>query len=275
MIDRDGDVGEPAVTLDFVESGFLSEHPGGGLPQVHLSAAPVFSVAVDDPGPWRSSTGPGWSTGAWLELAGDPEPGHGRCLFDAFAGRGGAGGMRMVEFDRQGIELLERAVVVGLLPRPPEPHLDGLAVALGEMVEHVAFLVLHAALNWDVVAEHRADRFPQRVSIRQSRTAAPVRRRGHGRRGRPAARRRRSRSRSTRPTGRVRGSRPRSRSAMSVRTCSSIASSIISDQVRAPGPRGLPRHHRPSPPACEQLGVMFLRAMMIARVIGARQDGRM
>ena len=39
-------------------------------------------------------------------------------------------------------ELLERDVVVGLLPRLAEPALDRVAVALGEVVEHVSLLVL-------------------------------------------------------------------------------------------------------------------------------------
>ena len=52
------------------------------------------------------------------------------------------------------LSLLERAVVIGVLPRSAEPGLDPLAVALGEMVKHVAFLMLHAALHWHVVADH-------------------------------------------------------------------------------------------------------------------------
>ena len=50
--------------------------------------------------------------------------------------------MGVVELERERGELLERAVVVGLLPRPAQPRLDRVAVALGEMVKHVALLVL-------------------------------------------------------------------------------------------------------------------------------------
>jgi hypothetical protein len=54
-------------------------------------------------------------------------------------------------------ELLERARVVGLAPRPAHPGLDRWAVAHGEMTEHVALFVPQAALDRDL-AEHRAHR---------------------------------------------------------------------------------------------------------------------
>ena len=75
--------------------------------------------------------------------------------------RGGGAGVGAVQLKRQCVELLEREVVVGLLQGPAQPGLDGLAVALGEMVKHVALLVLRTALDGDVVAEHPADGFPQ------------------------------------------------------------------------------------------------------------------
>jgi hypothetical protein len=71
-----------------------------------------------------------------------------------------APGVGAVELQRERGQLLERLVVVGLLPRPAELGLDRWAVALGKMVEHVALLVLHAALDGDVVAEHLPDGFP-------------------------------------------------------------------------------------------------------------------
>src|SRR5438552_2907651 len=51
--------------------------------------------------------------------------------------------------------------MVGLLPRPAEPRLDRLAVAFGEMIEHVALLVLDAALHGHAVAEHLPDGLPE------------------------------------------------------------------------------------------------------------------
>jgi hypothetical protein len=48
----------------------------------------------------------------------------------------------MVELERECVELLERAVVVGVFPRLAQPRLDCLAVALGEMVQDIAFFVL-------------------------------------------------------------------------------------------------------------------------------------
>ena len=71
--------------------------------------------------------------------------------------------MGAVEFERQCVEVFERAVMVALGPRPAQAGLDLLAVAFGEMVEHVAFLVLHAALNGHLVAEHLPDGFPERL----------------------------------------------------------------------------------------------------------------
>jgi hypothetical protein len=71
--------------------------------------------------------------------------------------------VRAVELEREPVELLERAVVVGVLPRRAESRLDRLAVALGEMVERVLLLVLDAALYGHVVAEHPADGFPKRL----------------------------------------------------------------------------------------------------------------
>ena len=72
-----------------------------------------------------------------------------------------APGSSTVELDREPVELLERTIVVSLGPSPAKPRLDGLAIALGEMVKDIAFLVLHAALNGHVVAEHPPDRFTQ------------------------------------------------------------------------------------------------------------------
>jgi hypothetical protein len=49
--------------------------------------------------------------------------------------------MRVVELERQRVELLERGPVVGLLPGSAQPRLDCRAVAIGEMVEDVSLLV--------------------------------------------------------------------------------------------------------------------------------------
>src|SRR5438270_9684937 len=49
VLDRDGEVREPAVALDFPEAALGFDHPGGGPSQAHLSGGPVLDVAVDDP----------------------------------------------------------------------------------------------------------------------------------------------------------------------------------------------------------------------------------
>ena len=55
--------------------------------------------------------------------------------------------MGAVELERQGVELLERAVVIDLGPCATQANLDRLTVALGEMIEDVAFLVLLIATS--------------------------------------------------------------------------------------------------------------------------------
>ena len=55
--------------------------------------------------------------------------------------------MGAVELERQGGQLLEREVVIGLIPGPAQPRLDRPAVALGEMIENISFLVLLIATS--------------------------------------------------------------------------------------------------------------------------------
>ena len=51
--------------------------------------------------------------------------------------------------------------MIDLLRRLDETLLDWATVGLGEVIEHVAFLMADAALNGDLVPEHLADRFAQ------------------------------------------------------------------------------------------------------------------
>jgi hypothetical protein len=74
-----------------------------------------------------------------------------------------APGCAFVELDRERVELLQREIVVGVLPGLTQPALDRVAVALGEVVEHVSLLVDHTALHRHIAAEHLADGFPQRL----------------------------------------------------------------------------------------------------------------
>ena len=46
-----------------------------------------------------------------------PRAGHGQRLLHALPERGGGTGVGVVALDCEGVELLERAIVVGLLPR--------------------------------------------------------------------------------------------------------------------------------------------------------------
>ena len=96
------------------------------------------------------------------ELAADPELDHRERLVHPFPKRAGGAGMRVVELVGEPGELLERALIVGLSPRPAEPGLDRWAVTLGEVLHDVSFFVPQAALDRDL-AEHRAHGLAQRL----------------------------------------------------------------------------------------------------------------
>ena len=57
--------------------------------------------------------------------------------------------MGAVQLGRERLEAVERERVVVGGPRAAQPGLDGRAVALGQVLEHVAFLVAHATLHRD------------------------------------------------------------------------------------------------------------------------------
>ena len=99
-----------------------------------------------------------------FEFAGDPQACDREGFLHPFAQRGRGTGVRVVELERQRVELLEGDVVIVVLPRLTRPPLDRVAVGLGGVVENVSLFVLHTALNRDVVAEHLADRRAQRLS---------------------------------------------------------------------------------------------------------------
>ena len=82
--------------------------------------------------------------------------------------------MGVVELEREACQLLERPLVVGLLPRPAKPGLDRRPVALGEMVKHVSLLVPGSAAPARL-AEHLPHRFPERLRSVDARTAGPAR----------------------------------------------------------------------------------------------------
>src|SRR5271167_2147513 len=65
------------------------------------------------------------------ELAVDPEPDHGQRFLHALPERAGGAGVGVLEFAGEPLELVERARVVGLSPRPAHPGFDRRTVALG------------------------------------------------------------------------------------------------------------------------------------------------
>ena len=139
--DRDGELGEPSVALDFAESGLGLEHPGGGPAQAHLSGAPVLDVAVDCPDGGDHRLARVGRLQRPFELAGDSQPGDGQRLLHALSEGSGGARVGAVEVERQRGELLERDGVVIVLPRLAELSLDCVAVAFGEVVENVSFFV--------------------------------------------------------------------------------------------------------------------------------------
>lgn len=81
-----------------------------------------------------------------------------------------------VDLERDGGELLERAVIGRLLPGPAKPRLDRPRVALREMLSDIPLLSDDAALNGHVVAEHLLDLLAQRLPARgqpRSQSSAP------------------------------------------------------------------------------------------------------
>src|SRR6266540_6702084 len=73
-----------------------------------------------------------------------------------------APGWGALELTGQRLQAIEGAVVVVVDPGGPEPALDGRAVALGQVVEHVSFLVADTALHGRL-AEDGADCLAQRL----------------------------------------------------------------------------------------------------------------
>jgi hypothetical protein len=74
-----------------------------------------------------------------LQAAVDAEPGERQRLFHPFAQRAGGAGVRSLELAGESPELVERSGVVVECPRSPQPLLHVRPLALGQMLEHVAF----------------------------------------------------------------------------------------------------------------------------------------
>ncbi len=230
VLDRDDEFGEVAVADDSPKLSLGFEHAGGGPAQRHLARGPALDVALgaaDDLD--HRLAGVGRLERALERCRVIAEPGEGERLFDSFAQRAGGAGMRALELAGEPPELLERAGVIGRRPGAAEPLLDRRPVALGEMLEHVAFLVPETALHGRV-AEDRCGSPCAAPWRRRSRTGSPARDRGRARPDRRAARWRRSRSRSLpsqSPSGILTPSVVIPSATTLVRPFSSIPSSII------------------------------------------------
>lgn len=64
-------------------------------------------------------------------------------------------------------ELLKRGLVAALGPRGAQPALDLRTVALGQVVQHVAFLVTDTPMHRGVNAQHVPDGLAQRLAAVQ------------------------------------------------------------------------------------------------------------
>jgi len=84
-------------------------------------------------------------------------------LGQALAQRRRRAGVRVRELASERLQTVDRCAVITQLPGRAQPPLDGGPVALGEVIEHVAFLVANAALDGDV-AEDGIDSGPQRLA---------------------------------------------------------------------------------------------------------------
>ena len=118
MLDRDGEVRQPAVALDFAEAALGFEHAGGGPAQAHVAELPVLDVAVYDPDGGDHRLARIGRLEGELSVPVIPRRVTVKVSSMPSLERGGGAGVGVVEaLDCEGVELLERAVVVGLLPR--------------------------------------------------------------------------------------------------------------------------------------------------------------
>jgi hypothetical protein len=77
----------------------------------------------------------------------DPEALQRERLLEALPERSGGARVRALQLVGQHAEAVERGGVTGEFPGRPEAALDGGAVALGQVLEHVSLLVADAALD--------------------------------------------------------------------------------------------------------------------------------
>jgi hypothetical protein len=92
------------------------------------------------------------------ELAADPEPVDRERLGQALAEAGSRAGPLARQAAGEGLRLLLGLLGVLGCPGRPQPPLDQEPFGLGEVVEHVAFLMPAAPLDQRLAAEHVADR---------------------------------------------------------------------------------------------------------------------
>src|SRR6266567_9147418 len=154
--DRDDESGEVAVADDLPKLPFGFEHAGGGPAQRHLARGPALHVALGAADDLEHRLARVRALERALQVAADAEPGQRQRLLHPFAQRAGGAGIRTLELAGEQAQLLERASVILLRPRPPQPLLHRRPLALGQILAHVALLMSQTALHGRI-AEDVAD----------------------------------------------------------------------------------------------------------------------
>jgi hypothetical protein len=160
VLDGDGQGCEVLVADDLAELGFGFEHAGRRPAQAHVAVLPVLDVArgaADDRDHRLDRVRAGERA---PELLMDAQTLQRDRLLEALAQRRRRPGMRPGQLAGECLQALDRGGVVGELPGRAQAPLDGGAVAFGEVIEDVAFLVTYAALDGHL-AEDLADRGPE------------------------------------------------------------------------------------------------------------------
>ncbi len=162
-LDGDGERRELGVADHAAERLLGLEHPGGRPAQAHVAVLPALDVAAGGAADADHRLDRVRRGQRLPQLGMDAQALQRDRLGQALAQRRGRAGVRVRELAGERLQPLDRRLVIGQLPGRAQPPLDGGPVALGEVIEHVAFLVAHAALDGDV-AEDGVDGGPQRLA---------------------------------------------------------------------------------------------------------------
>jgi hypothetical protein len=181
--DGERELGEVGVADDAAELALGFEHPGGGPAQRHVAVLPALDVATGAADALDQRLAWVRALERALEGPADPEARERDGLLEALSQRAGGAGVGVRELVGELVQPVDGDRVVGLRPRRAQPPLDRRAVALGQVVEHVALLVTHTPLDRRVAAEHVLDGLTGSLRAVQHGEHALLGRRGGAARG--------------------------------------------------------------------------------------------